>query len=281
MKNSLLKLVVLTLCIIIMSSAFSIIASAQGDSISVYVDGQQVAFDVQPQTINDRTMVPIRAIFEKIGATVEWDEATKTAICTKDDTTVKMTIDSTTMYINNSPVQMDVSPVVIDNRTLAPARYVAEAYGANVQWSEEKRNVVICTDGIFAYADYPDVPDLGKCYNIPLYNYEYKDGFVLYTYAYSDQSNDDYYSDIFDKSAAVLGSYKEEPQGVDERGVLTISYTKSSQETPRFYIFTPMSENGDMFFVVAIPDQKEITKITMYATDGDKWGRTFFVNFQE
>lgn len=267
MKKHLLKSVFLTLCVLIVS-VIGMVANAQTDDISVFVNGQQVTFDVQPQTINDRTMVPIRAIFEKMGASVDWDEATRTAICTKGDTTVRMTIDSTTMYINNSPVQMDVTPVVIDGRTLAPARYVAEAYGANVQWSDEKRNVVICTDGIYAYADYPDIPDLGKCYNIPTYQTEYKDGFMVYTYVYSDQKNDDYYSDIYDNSAAVLGGYKEASQGIDDDGILTIAYTKPSQDTPSYFIFTSMSANGDMIFVVTIPDKKEESKEKMYAVDG-------------
>ena len=49
-------------------------------------------FDVSPQTINDRTMVPIRAIFEAMGANVDWADITQTAISTKDSTTVKMTL---------------------------------------------------------------------------------------------------------------------------------------------------------------------------------------------
>ncbi len=78
-------------------------------------------------------MVPIRAIFEAMGATVDWDDATQTAICTKDSTVVKMTLNSTTEYINDVPVTMDVTPVIISGRTLAPARYVAEAFGYNVK----------------------------------------------------------------------------------------------------------------------------------------------------
>lgn len=78
-------------------------------------------------------MVPIRAIFEAMGATVDWDDATQTAICTKDSTVVKMTLNSTTEYINDVPVTMDVTPVIIFGRTLAPARYVAEAFGYNVK----------------------------------------------------------------------------------------------------------------------------------------------------
>ena len=254
MKKSLLKFVILTLLCVLVILTIGIAANAQSDSVSVFVDGQQVIFDVQPQTINDRTLVPIRAIFEKMGAYVDWDEASRTAICTKDGTTVKMTIDSTIMYIDNAPVQMDVTPVVIDGRTLAPARYVAEAYGANVLWSETKRNVVICTDGIYAYADYPDIPDLGNCYNIPIIESRYKDGCMTYSYIYSDQNNDDYYSELYDNSAAALGNYIEESQGVDSYGRLTITYTKPGQTTYSYCIYASIGADGDMHFEVAIPD---------------------------
>lgn len=119
------------------------------DEIHVYVEGQKVIFDVPPQTINNRTMVPIRAIFEAMGATVEWNAETKTAVCVKDDTTVKMTLNSTTEYINDVPQKMDVAPVIINNRTLAPARYVAEAFGYYVNWDQVTRSVLISKDKNF------------------------------------------------------------------------------------------------------------------------------------
>ena len=114
-------------------------AHAAAGEISVYlkgysgVNGEKISFDILPQNVNGQTMVPIRAIFEAMGATVDWDDATQTAICTKDSTVVKMTLNSTTEYINDVPVTMDVTPVIISGRTLAPARYVAEAFGYNVK----------------------------------------------------------------------------------------------------------------------------------------------------
>ncbi len=117
--------------------------SAANEEIKVYLEGSKISFDVQPQIINGRTMVPIRAIFETMGATVTWDDATKTAISTKDGTTVKMTLNSTTEYINNTALEMDVTPVIIDGRTLAPARYVAEAFGYYAGWDAPTKSVLI------------------------------------------------------------------------------------------------------------------------------------------
>lgn len=136
------KIISLLLVIgLVLSSAT--LAFANENEISAYVEGQKVSFDVPPQTINDRTMVPIRAIFEVMGATVNWDNATQTAICTKDNTVVKMTLNSKIEYINDVPYEMDVAPVIVDNRTLAPARYVAEAFGYFVNWDGNTKSVLI------------------------------------------------------------------------------------------------------------------------------------------
>lgn len=137
-----MKKVLSLLLVIVLMFAFNTGASAD-EAICVTLDGNYVGFDVEPQVIDGRIMVPIRAIFEAMGAVVEWDNATSTAVCTKGDTVVKMTVGSKEMYIGSELLTMDVSPAVIDGRTLAPARYVAEAFGANVQWNQDANTVVI------------------------------------------------------------------------------------------------------------------------------------------
>lgn len=112
--------------------------SAADEGIKVYLEGSKINFDVQPQTINDRTMVSIRAIFEAMGANVAWDDATQTAISTKDNTTVKMTLNSTTEYINDTTYTMDVTPVIINGRTLAPACVLMEL---NIQTADDLQAV--------------------------------------------------------------------------------------------------------------------------------------------
>lgn len=147
MKKNISLAISTIIMILAISSIFCV--SAENKEIKVYLEGSKISFDVQPQIINERTMVPIRAIFEAMGATVEWDEATKTAISTKDNTTVKMTLNSTTEYINNKAFEMDVTPVIIDGRTLAPARYVAEAFGYYVNWDSITQSVLISKDANF------------------------------------------------------------------------------------------------------------------------------------
>ena len=68
------------------------LVSASGSDISVVLDGRKIEFDVQPQIINDRTMVPMRAIFEKLGALVEWNQDTQTVTASKDFKKISFTV---------------------------------------------------------------------------------------------------------------------------------------------------------------------------------------------
>ena len=111
--------------------------------IEVYLDGELLEFDVPPQIISSRTMVPMRVIFEALGANVQWGEATKTVTATKDDLVIQTTIGDKNMYVNNVKNEMDIAPVIINSRTLVPVRFVSEALGADVEWDEITRTVYI------------------------------------------------------------------------------------------------------------------------------------------
>ncbi len=117
-----------------------------GESISLKINGTELECEVPPQIIDGRTMVPVRAIFEAVGAEVNWDSDTKTVTGIKGDTTVEMTVDSRTEFINGEAVEMDAAPVVTEGRTLAPARYVAEAFGCSVEWDAENKVVNIAVE---------------------------------------------------------------------------------------------------------------------------------------
>lgn len=142
---------VLGLCLLMMSIMISTVAFANND-IKVAIDGEYVEFDVQPQLINDRTMVPLRAIFEALGADVDWINETQTVIATKDGVTVKASIGSTEMYIDDDVRTMDVAPMLIGGRTLVPVRFVAEAFDCNVDWDGNNNLVLITTNIDESYA---------------------------------------------------------------------------------------------------------------------------------
>ena len=113
------------------------------DTIKVIVNDKPVEFDVAPTIINDRTMVPLRAIFEALGADVDWDDATKTITAVKDDTTIKMQIGNDKMTKNGTESTLDSAPVIIDSRTLVPVRAIAESFGSDVSWEAETKTVIV------------------------------------------------------------------------------------------------------------------------------------------
>ena len=113
------------------------------DSKEIVKNGVASELDVPAQIINSRTMVPLRAIFEALGATVEWNDATRTVTSEKDGTTVKLTIGEANIYVNGQAKALDVPAQIVDSRTLVPARAVAEAYGCNVGWDNDTRTVTI------------------------------------------------------------------------------------------------------------------------------------------
>lgn len=116
-------------------------------SDQMYQGDEVVTLDVPAQVVNDRTLVPLRAIFEALGATVEWDENIKTVTSVKDDITIKLTIGSDKLYKNGEETVLDVPAQVINDRTLVPVRAVSEGFGCLVEWIAESEQVMIHTTG--------------------------------------------------------------------------------------------------------------------------------------
>lgn len=115
------------------------------DGIEVVLNGEMLAFDVEPTLLDGRTLVPVRAIFEALGATVHWDDASQTAIAQKDGTEIRITIGEKQMLKNGLIVPLDVGAVLIDGRTLVPVRAIAESFECSVEWLDATQTVKITT----------------------------------------------------------------------------------------------------------------------------------------
>jgi len=103
-----------------------------------------VAFDSPPYIDeNDRLMVPLRAIVEALGAVVEWNPRDQSITITKQEATLFFKINSPLAVVNGQTKRMDTSPVIRNDRTMIPVRYVGEYLGATVHWDPEARSVDI------------------------------------------------------------------------------------------------------------------------------------------
>lgn len=123
---------------------------------TIDLDGRQLSFDVLPTIDDGRTLVPLRAIFEAMGATVNWDQDSQTATAMKDGTTVILQIGSTAPTINGEIRELDVPAKIIEGRTLAPLRFVGEAFGGTVDWDQASQLISITS--VPAPAASPETP---------------------------------------------------------------------------------------------------------------------------
>jgi len=116
--------------------------------VKIKIDGQSVEnLDVPPIIINDRTMVPARAVFEKMGAEVAWNDETREVYITKDSTLVVLKIDSSTGSTNGTEFKMDTPAKIVNDRTMIPVRAASEALGCIVGWDDSTRVVTINSAG--------------------------------------------------------------------------------------------------------------------------------------
>lgn len=115
-------------------------------AVGVNMNNTPVVMDTEPAVVNGRTLVPMRPIFEGLGAEVEWDGATKGITASRGDKTISLYLNDTVAYINGESHQLDTPAVLINGRTMVPARFVAESLDCFVFWEPYEKCVSIFTD---------------------------------------------------------------------------------------------------------------------------------------
>lgn len=119
---------------------------AQNQNIKVLIHGQEISSKVQPVISEGRVLLPMRVIFEALGMEVKWDGKTKTAHAIKTKTDILVQVGNKTAQVNSKPVQLDVAATIINDSTMIPIRFAAEAVGEEVVWDEKNRAVYIGTN---------------------------------------------------------------------------------------------------------------------------------------
>jgi len=107
------------------------------------INEEIAVLDAPPFIMEGRTFVPVRFIAESFGAEVEWLKETETIVIRTDDTTISMQIGNPIAMVNASVHQMDAPPVIQNGRTFVPVRFIAESFGAEVDWIKETETIVI------------------------------------------------------------------------------------------------------------------------------------------
>lgn len=140
------KFILIILAMIMVFSTQNVFAR---DDIRVTIEGVEIEFDVPPQIVEGRTLVPMRKIFEALGAKVTWVQEAQLVIATYDTSILTMEIGKDSFTVTDvvteetKVVTLDVSSRVIDGRTLVPVRAISESAGRKVEWDNATKTVVI------------------------------------------------------------------------------------------------------------------------------------------
>ena len=113
------------------------------NNVSVIINGQSITFDSPIINKSGYLLLPMRGFYEALGATVQWNQASKTVSSVRNGHTVDLTIHSNNAIVNGNSVVMDVAPLLYKDRTYVPLRFVSENLDGQVNWNEQKQTVDI------------------------------------------------------------------------------------------------------------------------------------------
>lgn len=130
----LLRLLMMVM-LIVSPLSFAVAADASARGVTINIDGQKQAYSDKAIIKNGSTLVPLRGLFESLGAEVTWNNADRSIDAKKGNKEIWLKIGSTTTKVNGKPVQVAVPPEIVNGNTLVPLRFISEALGADVKWT--------------------------------------------------------------------------------------------------------------------------------------------------
>lgn len=145
MRTRQMTMLLVVTALVLLFSQFSFVQEAPAQDISVLVNGQRLSLDAVPFIEQSRVLVPMRAIFEAIGATVDWNADTQTVTGKKGDMKVVLKIGDAKAQVNGRNITLEATAKIVNSRTFVPLRFVSESLGATVDWNSSARQVIVNT----------------------------------------------------------------------------------------------------------------------------------------
>lgn len=115
--------------------------------VKIYVNGERLALDTEPRIYGGRTLVPLRAVFSALGASVEWNDGDRTVRAKKDGSEIVLAPNEKSFSVNGAEQPLDTPAIIENGRTLIPLRAVAQAFGCSVIWNGGERIASVSTGG--------------------------------------------------------------------------------------------------------------------------------------
>lgn len=113
------------------------------NNVSITINGEAINVNDPILNKSDFLLLPMRALYEAVGASVDWNKETLTASAIRNGKMVDLTIDSKTALVDGQEVAMDVAPFMYKDRTYMPLRFVSENFDGVVNWDEATQSVDI------------------------------------------------------------------------------------------------------------------------------------------
>jgi len=136
--------VITKIAVLVVILVFSFGMTAFGaQAVSVYVDNEKIEFDVAPIVEDGRTLVPLRGVFEKLGARVDWNKNISEVVIKDENNEIEMILGKDKVIVNGEVRDIDVSTKMINSRTFAPLRFISENMGHTVRWDKDTNSVYI------------------------------------------------------------------------------------------------------------------------------------------
>lgn len=134
---------------LLMILAFILLVHRYSDMLlpepEVFLNGEKIIFETVPVYVEGELLVPLRTIFEALGAEVAWDENNQSIDATKNGVQIQMRVGSKTALLNDEEIKLGVAPLIIDNRTFVPLLFTAEVLGAAVVKMDDSRKYFLNT----------------------------------------------------------------------------------------------------------------------------------------
>ena len=146
MRYSEAMVAALTLCLLIQKQRIpdKIYDSNFKLAIKVMLDGERIAFaDTQPMMVASRILVPMRGVFEKLGAELHWDPSLKQVSAERGTHHILLPLGKNTAEVDGQPVALDQPAISVQGRTMVPLRFLGESLGVKVDWLPADRTVAL------------------------------------------------------------------------------------------------------------------------------------------
>ncbi|MNH99681.1 N-acetylmuramoyl-L-alanine amidase AmiC precursor [compost metagenome] len=157
-----MKLKFFTLCITLMLCLIAMPSFALGAEgpapIKLFMNNKLLKPEVAPQIIKGNTLVPVRIIAEELGALVSWNDKARKVNVKKDGLNIELTIDNRNVLVQGKKTELEVAPIIVNDNTLLPLRFIGEQLGAKFSWDG-------LTSSVHMFK--PDEPDTNKPDPIP------------------------------------------------------------------------------------------------------------------